>query len=59
MLAGHFAEATKLQPLALVAVPFVAVLVAIELGAFALTGRFGFWSEKTEKRKAPCASRGS
>ncbi len=52
MTSCDFALATKLQPLALVAIPFVAMLVAVELGAFAFTGRFGFWSGKTKTKSA-------
>jgi len=52
MLRGHFAGATKLHPLALVVIPFVIAIVAVELVSFARTGRFGFWAEKTKAKSA-------
>jgi hypothetical protein len=52
MMHFHFAAATKIHPLALVVIPFVVVLAAFELGAFVVTGRFGFWSGKTKTKSA-------
>ncbi len=40
MLHLRFADATRSHPLSLVVVPFVSVLVAVELGRYVVTGRF-------------------
>src|ERR1700690_2375232 len=38
------APATHIHPLAIVVVPFVAVLVVIELAGYVVTARFGTWT---------------
>jgi hypothetical protein len=55
MLHLHFAQATRIHPLALVVVPFVGVLVAVELLGFVMTGRFGLWTDKSAVRIAGLA----
>ncbi len=52
LLHGDFALATMIHPLAIVVIPFVTMLVAVELGAYVVTGRFGFWSGKTKMKSA-------
>jgi hypothetical protein len=55
MLHLHFAQATRIHPLALVVVPFVVVLACVELGGYVVTGRFGVWTEKSAVRIAGLA----
>jgi len=55
MLHLHFAKATHEHPLALVVVPFVVVLVAVELAGYVVTGDFGVWTKKSAVRIAGLA----
>jgi hypothetical protein len=55
MLHFDFAGATKIHPLALVVIPFVIVLVAMELGGYVVTSRFGTWTNKSAVRIAGIA----
>jgi hypothetical protein len=55
MLHLDFAGATKIHPLALVVIPFVIVLVAMELGGYVATARFGTWTNKSAVRIAGIA----
>jgi len=50
MLRLHFADASHIHPLALVVIPFVAVLVAVELAGYVVTGHFGVWTNKSAVR---------
>jgi hypothetical protein len=52
MLHLHFAQATRVHPLALVVVPFVAVLVTVELAGYVWTGRFGVYTSNRAVRIA-------
>jgi hypothetical protein len=55
MLHVDFVGATRTHPLALVVVPFVIVLVAMELGGYVVTSRFGTWTNKSAVRIAGIA----
>ena len=52
MLHLDFAEAFHLHPLSLVVIPFVGVLVVMELGGFVVTNEFGTWTNKSAVRIA-------
>ena len=47
MLHFDFAGAFHASPLSFVVLPFVGVLVAVELGGFVATAKFGTWSEES------------
>ncbi len=55
MLRLDFAHATEVHPLALVVIPFVIALVAMELGGYVVTARFGTWTNKSAVRIAGIA----
>ncbi len=55
MLHLHFARATYEHPLALVVVPFVVVLVGVELAGYVVTGDFGVWTKTSAVRIAGLA----
>ncbi len=51
-ISGHLHAALALHPLVLVVSPFVAIIVALELGTYVWNGNLGTWSEKKEARGA-------
>ncbi len=55
MLEFHFAEATRIHPLALVVIPFVTVLASVELAGYVVTGEFGAFTNRNAVRIAGVA----
>jgi Protein of unknown function (DUF2752) len=51
----RFGAATHAHPLALVVIPFVAVLAIVELGGYVVMGRFGILTDKRAIRIAGLA----
>ena len=52
LLRFDLAAATHANPIAPVVVPFLAALVAFELGGYVRSGRFGFWSGPGKTKSA-------
>ena len=52
LLRFDLAGAMRLNPIAPIVIPFVALLVGFEVGAYVKTGRFGFWSQPGKTKSA-------